>query len=127
MLDLDHLGAEVAEHGGGERTGEERGEVDDPQPGQGGLRGRGHAASISVRYGMEVEAPGRCTHSAAADDAQASARGTGRRSPSATASVPTKVSPAPVVSTAVTSGAGKSTGSPPRAAYRQPFEPSVMT
>ena len=68
-----------------------------------------------------------CTQSAAADEAQASASGTDRPSPRATASVPTKVSPAPVVSTAVTSGAGKRTGSPPRAAYRQPFRPSVIT
>ena len=31
VLDLDHLGAEVAEHGGGERPGEEGGEVEDAE------------------------------------------------------------------------------------------------
>lgn len=76
---------------------------------------------------MDVEAPGFWTQSAAAAEANARASATGRPSPSATASAPTKVSPAPVVSTAFTEGASKSTGSPPRAAYRQPFAPSVMT
>ncbi len=46
---------------------------------------------------------------------------------SATARVPAKVSPAPVVSTAVTWGAGTTIGSAPRAAYRLPAAPRVTT
>ena len=37
-LDLDHLGAQVGQHLGGQRRGEDAGEVEDADPGQGGRR-----------------------------------------------------------------------------------------
>ena len=68
VLDLDDLRAEVAEHGGGERAGEEGGEVEDAEAGEGrrvrGLRVRlwvtwpGGSYGWSVRAGQGVASRG---------------------------------------------------------------------
>src|SRR5262249_41130994 len=47
LLQLDHVGAHVAQHHGAERPGQDAGEVENTDAGQGGLSAR-HAAFLST-------------------------------------------------------------------------------